>query len=32
MNRPLLDLLYDLLAAGVFLGSVVLFVTLAVSA
>jgi hypothetical protein len=32
MNRPLLDLLYDLLAAGAFLGSVVLFVTLAVSA
>jgi hypothetical protein len=30
--RPLLPLLYDLLAAGVFLGSVVLFVTLTVSA
>lgn len=30
--RPLLPLLYDLLAAGAFLGSAVLFVTLAVSA
>jgi hypothetical protein len=30
--RPLLPLLLDLLAAGAFLGSVILFVTLAVRA